>query len=123
MSEFWYRFLFHFCKTDLFCRQGELNWLGWIVIGVGGFFLVICLFTSLLSIISWLFQLYPASYEDETENEEEEEEEEEEKTENEEEEGGEIIKLDEAKKALTAKKGMPADFKVKKENNNGEDQD
>ena len=121
MSEFWNNFLFHFCKADLFCRQGEPNWLGWILIGIVAFVLVYCLLTSLFSIISWLFQLYPASYEDEIEEDEIEEDEiEEDEIEVGEGEEGEIIKLDEAKKALTTKKGKPT-FRVNTENNNDEE--
>jgi hypothetical protein len=35
MGELWNKFIFHFCKVDFVCWNGEPNWLGWILIGIG----------------------------------------------------------------------------------------
>jgi hypothetical protein len=32
----WDPFVAGFCKVQFLCYQGDPNWLGWIVIGVGG---------------------------------------------------------------------------------------
>ena len=33
-------FYFHFCKVEFLCWQGEPNWLGWIVVGIGAIILL-----------------------------------------------------------------------------------
>lgn len=32
----WDEFIFSFCKVEFLCWGGEPNWLGWIVLGMGG---------------------------------------------------------------------------------------
>jgi len=36
MGETWHNFVVGFCKVKFLCWHGEPNWLGWIVIVVGG---------------------------------------------------------------------------------------
>ncbi len=40
MVEFWNKFIFQFCKVEFACWNGEPNWLGWILIGIGGLILL-----------------------------------------------------------------------------------
>ena len=57
MKEYWDQFIFSFCKVDFACWQGEPNWLGWILIGILGFFLLGFVLIVLGSIIeSWRYK-------------------------------------------------------------------
>jgi hypothetical protein len=40
MREFWDKFIFEFCKVEFACWNGDPNWLGWILIGIGGLILL-----------------------------------------------------------------------------------
>lgn len=48
MNEIWRDFIFSFCKVGFVCWNGDPNWLGWILIALGAFFL----FVSVLAAIS-----------------------------------------------------------------------
>lgn len=41
MSSFWKSFLNEFCKVEAVCFEGDPNWLGWILVGLLGLFLII----------------------------------------------------------------------------------
>jgi hypothetical protein len=40
MRELWDKFIFEFCKVEFTCWNGEPNWLGWMLIGVGALILL-----------------------------------------------------------------------------------
>lgn len=41
MKELWHDFTAEFCKVEFACWNGSPNWLGWIIIAVGSFALVL----------------------------------------------------------------------------------
>ena len=53
MSELWSKFILGFCKVEFACYNGEPNWLGWILIALGGWFLLLVAF-ALFNLVIWL---------------------------------------------------------------------
>ncbi len=52
MDEIWDKFVFGFCKVEFLCWNGDPNWLGWIVIAIGAFILLIILAAFVLGTLS-----------------------------------------------------------------------
>jgi len=46
---FWNTIVPGFCKVEFLCYEAEPNWLGWLVLGVGGFFAAMFLFGIVVS--------------------------------------------------------------------------
>jgi len=47
---FWDKFIYGFCKVEFLCWQGDPNWLGWAVIGMAVFILIMLVF-AMISIL------------------------------------------------------------------------
>jgi len=58
MNELWEKFIFEFCKVEFACWNDAPNWLGWILIGIGGMIFlgltVLCALFILLGILNIL---------------------------------------------------------------------
>jgi hypothetical protein len=48
-------FLVEFCKVDAVCHYGEPNWLGWIVIVIGGVMAFFLSMAIILGVIGAIF--------------------------------------------------------------------
>ena len=48
---YWNSFIKGYCKVDFLCYGGSPNWLGWIPIGIIGFFVLVVVLAIFLGIL------------------------------------------------------------------------
>ena len=53
MKDLWQFFIDGFCKVELLCFTGDPNWLGWIVLVIGGLISAFILFLAVYT-LCWI---------------------------------------------------------------------
>ena len=53
---FWNTFVPGFCKVEFLCYDAEPNWLGWLILGIGGIFAAMFAALLFFGIVASIFE-------------------------------------------------------------------